>query len=177
MSAPSERHPHPLADYLATSGESRSAFAARAGTTTQMIAGVIAGACATDLASARRMVAASGGAVGLVDVLAPGAREIVEGCFGGPRINAALLAAVLEVVSPNVFSRDSGDAAFAADVVADIYDAIGAVTALSRPDRLAEALRPALQENFSRRADLGDPDETARQAARLYFAAESRLLA
>lgn len=177
MSAPRDRRTHPLADYLAVSGESRSAFAARAGTTAQTIAGVIAGACTADLAAARRMVAASGGAIGLVDLLAPGGCGIIEGRFEGPRINTALLTAVLEVVSPSVFSRDSGNAAFVADVAADIYDAIGAVSALSRADRLVEALRPALRENFARCSDPGDPDGAARQAARLYLAAESRLSA
>lgn len=178
MSAPRESLKHPLADYLAASGESQSAFAARAGAGPDIVASVLDQSGAADLGTARRILAASSGAIELADLVGPAATVVLDGRFGtGPRINDSLLAAVLEVIAPKSYRLDSEDAAFAAGVAADIYDALSAVSALTRTDRLAEALRPALRESFAKTADRGDPDAAARQAARLYLAAEARLSA
>lgn len=168
---------HPLQAYLAASGEGIASFAARVGATPRLISDMIAGAASPDLGAARRIAAASGGAVDLFDLIPGRQGQVVEGAFSGGRINDQLLAAVIEVVAPAIFPPHSKAAAFVAAAASNIYDALAGVSALSRTDRLAEALRPALQDSFAASPDCGEPDAAARLAARLYLTAESRLSA
>lgn len=168
---------HPLQAYLVASGEGVASFAARVGATPGLIADVIAGAASPDLGAARRIAAACGGAVDLLDLIPARQGDVIDRAFGGGRIDNALLAAVIEVVAPAIFPPHSRAAAFAAAAASDIYHALAGVSALSRTDRLAEALRPALQDSFAASPDCGEPDAAARLAARLYLTAESRLSA
>lgn len=176
MEPGSKARAHALADYLAATRESIASFAARAGTDPAVIYGVVEGRGSTDLGAARRIAAASGGAVHPAELMSAQPSVVFGKTFGAARaIDSRLLAAVIEVVAPQVFTQDCPEAAFAAAAAADIFEALADVSALSRTDRLAEALRPALRENFARSPDRGDPDHAASQAARLYLAAQSRL--
>lgn len=166
---------HPLTLHLAASGEGARAFAHRAGVAPSVLGAVLAGHVTPDLSLARRLAAASGGAVKIGDLLvdAPVADTLLA---RAPTLNAPLLTAVIEVVAPDVFPPQSPEAYRAAEAATDIYAALGPVTALSRADRLAAALRPALKQSFAGRAGR-DVTHAARRAARLYFAAEARLSA
>lgn len=169
---------HALADYLAVTLESVESFAARAGTDPAVIAGLLEGRALADLASARRIEAASGGAAEPAELMSAQPCVVFGRTFGETRaINARLLAAVIEMVAPQVFRPECPEAAFVAAAASNIYDALAGVSALSRTDRLAEALRPALQDSFAASPDCGEPDAAARLAARLYLTAESHLSA
>lgn len=171
---------HLLADHLAASGEDAGAFAVRAGIERSLLDSILSGGVAPDLMTARRISAASGGAIGVRQLIAAADSVILVGGYGGA-IDDRLLAAVIEVVAPETFPPDCTLAAFVATVAADTFAALTTVSGLSRQDRLAEALRPGLRENFARIAGRQDdpsrPDAAAREAARLYFAAEARLAA
>jgi hypothetical protein len=167
---------HDLADYLALTRESIESFAARAGTHPAVVRGVLEGRGSPDLVVARRIAAASGGAIDPAKVMSAKPSVIFGTSFGAPQaIDDRLLAAVIEVIAPQVFSPECREAAFAAAAAADIFEALSDVSALSQTDRLAEALRPALRESFARSPGCGDPDRAAFQSARLYLAAQSRL--
>lgn len=171
---------HPLTLYLASAGESASSFAARAGIAPDLLGAILAGNMTPDLALARRLSAAAGGGVTVSEMLpndAPVVDAFARKSPAGQPLNAPLLSAVIEVVAPEAFAPQSSEAYRAAEVAADIYAALCAITSISRADRLAEALRPALRESFAKRADRRDPDGAAERAARLYFAAEARLSA
>ncbi|MBY0421000.1 MAG: hypothetical protein K2Q06_01770 [Parvularculaceae bacterium] len=164
--------PHPLSAYLAASQESLASFAARADVDVDRLEGVLAGRV-PDLALARRLAAASGGAVTIPTL----GLDVVDAAPRVAPLNAALLSAVIEVVAPDRFAPDSDASAHAAEAAANIFVALAGITDRSRADRLAEALRPALQESGARSDDPPSPGAAARRAARLYFAAEARLTA
>lgn len=164
--------PHPLAAYLDAARESRSSFAARSKVDIACVERVIAG-WTPDLALARRLAAASGGAVTIGDL----GLTIVDVVSRAEPLNARLLSAVIEVVVPDLFAPDSHEAALTAETAADAFVALAGLNDRNRADRLAEALRPALQENGGARFDLQSAQAAASRAARLYFAAEARLTA
>lgn len=162
---------HPLEDYLAASGETVEAVAARAGVEAGRLRGAIAGEGALEPADARRVVAACGGGVEF--------ESLTGGLADLPRrsdaIDVVRLAAILQGALRDLgLSRaDAAEAApLAAEAVAGAYEALSAVTTRRGADRLLQVLGPVLAEILKERPDLSPPpaavDREARKAAQRY---------
>jgi hypothetical protein len=174
--------PHPLAQFISESGDDPAEFAARMGADIGEIASLLAGARTTNLALARRIVAACGGAVELAALL-PEAGDVVDlGAAADDDLDPELMAAVIDHVVGGWESWDNRQdaqplAALAAEAAIATYAALGAVSSGGRPRRLALALAPVVQRIREEQGATPAPDEIDRSAAfaaRLYFEAAGR---
>lgn len=179
--------PHPLKDYIAATGDTLTAFAARIGVSRRTLSRIIARERAPRPEIARRIVEATGGAVSMAALF--GADESAVPDLAGRRleesdVDVALLAQVLRHTLERVSEgrgRPPADALIeaAAEAVANTYAAMTAVTTRRGPDRLVQALRPVLEEILKDCPGLRLPrarlDEAARQASILYLEAKPRL--
>jgi len=174
---PAREELHPLAQYLYECGRSAEQFAAEIGASAAQIEDAIAGR-ALPLALARRVVAASNGAVSLADLAGP---SVVEARGIGGVASEDIDAATLErALAPHLAAllggaRRAGDRALArlgAEAAVNTYLALE-VTGRRPEDRLVLALRPVLQEILE---DCGAPPrspeaiaDAATAAATTYF--------
>jgi hypothetical protein len=141
-----------LADYLAATGDDPAAFAARVGATAEQVRELLSGEGSADLALARRIVEASGGALRLNDLLGAGSNlaDLASYRDDAPLDEERLrplIAGILKFVAkdePRL--ADVRLLTRAAETVADVYAALARVTTKTGPDRLAQALLPVLQE-------------------------------
>ncbi|MEQ8936158.1 MAG: hypothetical protein RIE56_10250 [Amphiplicatus sp.] len=169
---------HPLEDYLAASGDSPPAFARRIGASASALARIIHGDRAPDLELARRIVDATDGAVALSDLCGGDVADFVAFLPTEKPIETALLAPVLKAALERLSGHTVPDAVAmsAAEAAADTHAALARVTTRRGPDRLAQALRPVLEEILqdspeSLPAEAGRLDEASQAASALYFRA------
>jgi len=169
--------PHPLEDYLAASGDSPTGFARRVGAAPAAIARIIHGGAAGDLALARRIVDATDGAVALQDLCGGAVADFVARLPAEKDIEPALLAPVLKAALARLIGEgaDDGLAMLAAEAAADTYAALARITSRRGPDRLAQVLRPVLEEILRKTPALPfdeiRTEEAARAASAIYFRA------
>lgn len=176
-----------LQTYLRETRTTPKAFAKLIGVEPERLERILAGAEPVGCALARRMVDATGGALILEDLAAEGAAasgivldmrsrlaadksEIDVG-----RLEKVLAECLPPLVGGNRRKGDDRLPGLAADAAANTYLALSTVTTRRGADRLAQALRPVFAEILE---DLSAPksarlkvDQTARQAAELYFQA------
>ncbi|MEQ8176969.1 MAG: hypothetical protein RIC52_06745 [Amphiplicatus sp.] len=178
MSKPDPTMPHPLEDYLAASGDSPAAFARRIGASAPALARIIHGDRAPDLDLARRIVDATDGAVALSDLCGGDVADFVAFLPTEKPIETALLAPVLKAALERLSGQEIPDALAmsAAEAAADTHAALARVTTRRGPDRLAQALRPVLEEILQESgaclpAQAGRLEEAAQAASALYFRA------
>ncbi|MFZ5619178.1 MAG: hypothetical protein ACOZAA_17835 [Pseudomonadota bacterium] len=176
-----------LETYLRETRTTPKAFAKLIGVEAERLARIIEGAEPVDAGLARRMVDATGGALILEDLAAESAAAGVVVLDMRSRlasdkneIDAGRLEKVLAECLPSLVggNRRKGDdrlPALAADAAVNTYLALSTITTRRGADRLAQALRPVFAEILE---DLSAPksarlkvDQTARQAADLYFQA------
>lgn len=166
---------HPVGVYLAAAGETADAFARRAQVSPRFLADMLSRRVTPDLSAARRIVAATGGGVTIEDLLSADGARVDDLAPRARRLNESLLSAAIEVVAPECFGQNSPEAAAISAFASDAYAALAGFTA-RRIDRLVEALVPPLEERFRGLLLRRDPAAAARHMARLYFAAEARLV-
>ncbi len=169
---------HPLEDYLAASGDAPSAFARRIGASAPALARILHGEKTSDLMLARRIVDATDGTVSLSDLCGGEIADLVALAPGEKLIETALLAPVLKAALERLSGQPIPDALArsGAEAAADTHAALARVTTRRGPDRLAQALRPVLEE-ILRESGASPPSEGARieeaaqAAGALYFRA------
>ena len=174
---------HPLRQYLFDAKEPVRAFAARVGASRQTLYRIFNGDQAPRPQLARRIVEATGGAVGFdalyqnvskeaeIYVLPPSDHQVEE--LDPKRLKMAL-AIVCDQLTP---SGEIGppDAAYAvaAEAVTLTYEALSTVTSRSSRHRLQQALRPILGEMLSEYLETeiapSALDQTAELARELYY--------
>jgi len=186
-----EKTLHPLVDYIAASGDTMTDFAARLGASLGAIEAILNGE-APDIALARRIVAACGGAVELADFY-PGRSEIADFAWrqSDEDLDAELMAGVLQYAVEALVSAPEGTgpvperrassenplARIASEATIATYAALPPSDG-NRRRRLAQALRPALEGILEERGaeppTLEALDGAAWVAARLYLEAVKR---
>lgn len=181
---------HPLEDFIAASGDTIADFARRIGADRATLVEIVRGARAPAPSLARRIVEACGGALEFADLYPRGAAgaaivDLRARAGEGVRFDAALLAATINEAIAEI-ARGAGSAATAgplapigAEAAIETYAALASVTTRRDPDRLAQALAPALAEILEEQG-LPQPDrkslgDAALRCARLYFEALKRL--
>ncbi|MGE0409170.1 MAG: helix-turn-helix domain-containing protein [Amphiplicatus sp.] len=170
---------HPLKDYIVSSGDSIAGFARRIGVSRQSVFRIIAGRQTPKPALARRIVEATGGAVSFETFY--GARVAdLSARRGEEGLNPDLLALVLRYVLGRVVATPAPLAPAmidaAAEAVVNTHAALSKITTRRGPDRLAQALRPVLEEIRKEYPELRlrpeRLDEAANAAGDLYFGSE-----
>ena len=172
---------HPLRLYLNDVGEPLQAFAERVDTSRQTLYRICNGNLVPRPQLAARIVEATGGAV-TFNMLYGGAdqrsaevvqlvgREEAEAIDFG-RMRTALTI-VINHLTPETVEPEADLVAIGVEAVSNTYEALASVTTLHGPDRLAQALRPVLEEMLK---ELTVPlpsnslDRGAELAAQMYF--------
>lgn len=169
---------HPIAVYIRDTADTSADFARRVGVTPDLIEEIIADETVPEPGLARRMAAATGGAVsfeqlmnGRTSVVADfQSRATRETGLDLTRLSGAIGEAVRKAAGPVYVPRSDFD--IAAEAVAHTYAALAPVTTLSGSGRLVQALRPILQEILKDRGvppkDPAALDEAAHWAIRRY---------
>ena len=169
---------HPLTAYLEASGESLPAFAARIGVSEEKLAGFISGSETLNLKIARRIAAATGGAVSLEDMCSDSGVVEIHGRRTTGSVDVERLASVLMQTAAarsdtEIREPERKTIALAAEAIAHTYDALAGITTRHGPDRLQQALLPVLEEtlkDYSGRApNQTRLQEAAAEIARLYY--------
>lgn len=172
---------HPLKDYIVASGDSVAGFARRVGASRQTISRIIAGRQSPKPELARRIAEATGGAVPLEALFGPRVTDLAERRAAEDALDVDLLAPILRFVlrtiaGPSAPRPSEATIDVAADAVAGTHAALARVTTRRGPDRLAQALRPVLEEIQKECPELLLPperlDEAAASAGALYFQAK-----
>ncbi len=173
---------HPLKRYLHDVEERVQDFADRVGVSRQTLYRIIAGVQAPKPLLARRIVEATGGAVSLgmlYGEIQGGGADIVA-MPPGPEdalLEAARLRLAMAVVINHLRPEEAAPAApatldIAAEATVNTYAALSRLTTRQGPSRLAQALRPVLEEILKESGGLPSPsalDRGAELAAELYF--------
>ncbi|MEZ5892481.1 MAG: helix-turn-helix transcriptional regulator [Parvularculaceae bacterium] len=145
---------HPLKQYLVDVDERLQDFAERVGASRQTLYRIISGGQAPKPMLARRIVEATGGAITL-SMLYGGGRDAAEIVGFAPRAEDAALdrdrlrlafAVVVNHLRPDAPPPSPEMFDIAADAAASTYAALSRVTTRRGRDRLAQALRPVLEE-------------------------------
>ncbi|MHA7871452.1 MAG: helix-turn-helix transcriptional regulator [Hyphococcus sp.] len=171
---------HPLKRYLQDVDETVQDFAQRVGASRQTLHRIIAGSQTPKPALARRIVEATGAAVGFETLYkAKGDSGEVIGLRteeGAATPDQARLKVALAMVVHHLSTAGQAppDSAIdvAAEAVLNTYVALAPVTTRQGPDRLQQALRPVLEEilkDFGGAASPAALDEGAALATRLYY--------
>ncbi|MFQ5562945.1 MAG: helix-turn-helix domain-containing protein [Parvularculaceae bacterium] len=176
---------HPLKAYLQDAGETVSAFARRACVSRQTLYRIIAGEQIPKPALARRIVEATGETVALADLYVHACetetRPIADFTTrrpDAPELNESLLALTLDLVTrclrPAAEPPLPAEAlAMASEAMANTYTALSRVTTRRGQARLAQALRPVLEEILKEYAAPPPParhlDQAAAAAAAIYY--------
>lgn len=172
---------HPLKQYLREVEERFQDFAARVGVSRQTLYRIVSGVQAPRPILARRIVEATGGAVTLAMLYAeaPGGAEVVS--LGSPveepLLDQERLRLALAVVVNHLRAEENAPAAaetlaIAAEAAVNTYAALSRLTTRHGPARLAQALRPVLEEILKESGGAPAPsalDRGAELAAALYF--------
>ncbi len=177
---------HPLKEFLEAAGDSAPAFARRIGVRPRTLQAILAGEEWPSPALARRIVDATDGAVPF-DALYGDFGDVADlGARRGPddTLDQALLAKVLCAAMKDFAGYPdcepwSREIEIAAEAVANTYAALArATTRQGLKDRVAQALRPVLEEILREYAASAIPparlDETAQCLAGLYCEAQPR---
>ena len=183
---------HPLKQYLREVEEGFQDFAARVGVSRQTLYRIVSRVQAPRPMLARRIVEATGGAVTL-DMLYSGGAP--EGAAGGaevvnlnaaadePQLDQDRLRLALAVVINHLRAEENAPAspemlAVAAEAAVNTYAALSRLTTRQGPARLAQALRPVLEEILKETGGVPAPsalDRGAELAAELYVQRRSLL--
>ncbi len=177
---------HPLKRYLAEVDERLQDFAERVGASRQTLYRIISGIQAPRPMLARRIVEASGGAVTLSMLYGgdtPGSAEILAMTNRAeePLLDADRLRLAIAVVINHLRSEDFAPVSMemtgiAAEAAVNTYAALARLTTRRGPARLAQALRPVLEEILKETGGVPAPaalDRGAELAAELYFQARA----
>ncbi|WP_428410488.1 helix-turn-helix transcriptional regulator [Hyphococcus sp.] len=173
---------HPLKQYLREVEEGFQDFAARVGVSRQTLYRIVSGGQAPRPLTARRIVEATGGAVTL-DMLyggkARGGAEVVklnaradEPLLDPERLRLALAVVINHLRAEESAPLDAGMLAVGAEAAVHTYAALSPLTTRQGPARLAQALRPVLEEILKESGGVPAPsalDRGAELAAELYF--------
>ncbi len=173
---------HPLRRYLRNVDEGFQDFAARVGVSRQTLYRIVSGVQAPKPMLARRIVEATGGAVTL-DMLysgkAQGGAEVVtlNARAEEPLLDPERLRLAFAVVINHLRAEDSAPVSavmlsVAAEAAVNTYAALSRLTTRQGPARLAQALRPVLEEILKESGGAPAPsalDRGAELAAELYF--------
>jgi DNA-binding XRE family transcriptional regulator len=177
---------HPLKHYLTDVEERVQDFAERVGASRQTLYRIFSGVQAPKPMLARRIVEATGGAVTL-DMLyggeAPGSAEIIgfHACEDEALLDSERLRLAIAVVINHLRAEDSAPVghemlAVAAEAAVNTYAALARLTTRQGPARLAQALRPVLEEILKETGGVPAPsalERGAELAAELYFQARA----
>ncbi len=177
---------HPLKRYLADVDERVQDFAERVGASRQTLYRLITGIQAPKPMLARRIVEATGGAVTLAMLYggdAPGSAEILgfhpraeEPLLDGDRLRLAIAVVINHLRAEHSAPVSAEMLAIAADAAVNTYAALARLTTRQGPARLAQALRPVLEEILKESGGVPAPaalDRGAELAAELYFQART----
>ncbi|MAW82071.1 MAG: hypothetical protein CMI63_17680 [Parvularcula sp.] len=173
---------HPLKQYLRDVEEGFQDFAARVGVSRQTLYRIVSGAQAPKPMLARRIVEATGGAVTL-DMLyggaACGGAEVVgftarqeEPLLDPERLRLAVAVVINHLRAEEDAAPGAAMLAIAAEAAVHTYAALSPLTTRQGPARLAQALRPVLEEILKESGGVPAPsalDRGAELAAELYF--------
>ena len=172
---------HPLKRYLHDVEERIQDFAERVGASRQTLYRIIAGVQAPKPLLARRIVEATGGAVSLAMLYGgvEGGAEIIampaaaeEAMLDASRLRLAM-AVVINHLRPQEAAPASPETLdIAAEAAVNTYAALSRLTTRQGPARLAQALRPVLEEILKESGSLPSAsalDRGADLAAELYF--------
>ncbi|MEX0645503.1 MAG: helix-turn-helix transcriptional regulator [Parvularculaceae bacterium] len=171
---------HPLKDYIVATADTVAGFARRVGTSRQTISRIIAGLQSPKPDLARRIAEATGGAVPLEAFFGPRVEDLAGRRSADDALDVDLLAIILRFVLRTVADPSAPPPAdetidVAAEAVASTHAALARVTTRRGPDRLAQALRPVLEEIQKECPELllslERLDEAAASAGALYFQA------
>ena len=172
---------HPLKRYLHDVDERVQDFAQRVGVSRQTLYRIISGAQAPKPLLARRIVEATGGAVTLAMLYGgvKGGAEIIALPVANDeaQLDAARLKLAMAVVINHLRPAHAPPAAaalldIAAEAAASTYAALSRLTTRQGPARLAQALRPVLEEILKESGTVPAAsalDRGAEMAADLYF--------
>ncbi|GJL91900.1 helix-turn-helix domain-containing protein [Hyphococcus sp.] len=177
---------HPLKHYLTDVQERVQDFAERVGASRQTLYRIFSGVQAPKPMLARRIVEATGGAVTL-DMLyggeAPSSAEIIgfHAHEDEPLLDSERLRLAIAVVINHLRAEDSAPVgnemlAVAAEAAVNTYAALARLTTRQGPARLAQALRPVLEEILKETGGAPAPsalERGAELAAELYFQARA----
>lgn len=167
--------------YLEASGETPLAFALRLGISDEELADIVSGAQACSLSLARLIVTATGGSVGIGELLSPNGDSNVidllknrqEPPLDSDRLSNVLLSAFGFDESSEISEAQRLIVLMAAEATANTYDALDGVKGRPGPDRLQIALSSVLEEILKESADKPSHhphlQEAAAQAAYRYF--------
>ena len=173
---------HPLKQYLLDVEERIQAFAERVGASRQTLYRIIGGLQVPKPMLARRIVEATGGAV-TMDMLyggdRPGSADIIplNARDDDPQLNQESLKFAIAVVAnhlraPNAPPTPSNLLEIATEAVTNTYTALARLTTHRGQARLAQALRPVLEEILKESGGAPAPsalDRGAQLAAELYL--------
>ena len=173
---------HPLKRYLREVEEGFQEFATRVGVSRQTLYRIVSGVQAPRPMLARRIVEATGGAVTLAMLYggeAPKGAEVVNFNMSAeePLLDQGRLRLALAVVINHLRAEENApfklDAlSIAAEAAVNTYAALSRLTTRQGPARLAQALRPVLEEILKESGGVPAPsalDRGAELAAELYF--------
>lgn len=143
-----------LRAFIEETGDTPAAFARRIGADVEMFRRILSGEATPDPSLARRIVEATSGALSFAALL--GAREHEVGDISAHRrtdgeIDAGRLREAIAAVLPHLGELGRLEVSpavleLAADAAANTYAALARVTTRRGPARLAQALRPILEE-------------------------------
>ncbi len=179
---------HPLKEYLKETRESVPSFAGRIGVSRQTLYRIIKGDQIPKPSLARRIVEAAGGSIIFADLyaysVAPNAQtaesiiDIEISRSQKLELNVDILAQCLEMIvlclkTKNDLSLSPGILKLAAEAIANTHSALARVTTRHGQARLAQALRPVLEEILKEHSATLPPvhhlEEAASCAASLYY--------
>ncbi|WP_375202279.1 helix-turn-helix domain-containing protein [Hyphococcus sp.] len=178
---------HPLKQYLREVEEGFQDFAARVGVSRQTLYRIVSGVQAPRPMLARRIVEATGGAVTLAMLYgdASASAEVVslnaagdETLLDEERLRLALAVVINHLRAEEDAPVSSDMMAVAAEATVNTYAALSRLTTCQGPARLAQALRPVLEEILKESGGVPAPsalDRGAELAAELYFQHRSLL--
>lgn len=168
---------HPLKQYLQDVEETVSEFAARVGASRQTLYRICTGDQQPKPLLAQRIVEATGGAVSLNMLYADGA-DIIEAPIQAAdsaldleRLRIAITIVVNHLLGGEVNAPEAL-IAIATEAADNTYAALSRFTSRGGPDRLAQALRPVIEETLRECAAEPAPtalDHGARLAAQMYY--------
>ncbi len=178
---------HPLKQYLREVEEGFQDFSARVGVSRQTLYRIVSGVQAPRPMLARRIVEATGGAVTLAMLYgdASAGADVVSLNAGGDetpldqeRLRLALAVVINHLRAEEDAPVSSDMMAVAAEAAVNTYAALSRLTTCQGPARLAQALRPVLEEILKESGGVPAPaalDRGAELAAELYFQHRSLL--
>lgn len=173
---------HPLKLYLNEVDERMQDFAERVGVSRQTLYRIVGGVQAPKPMLARRIVEATGGAVTLAMLYggeAPNSAEILgmtpraeEPMLDCERLQLAIAAVINHLRAEDSAPMSAAILAVAAEAGVNTYAALARLSTRRGPARLAQALRPVLEEILKESGGVPAPsalDRGAELAAELYF--------